>query len=251
MMLPAIKSEFRRLFTVRSTYILSVIAVLIMGFFAFWLEGYKGVTGSPASTLKPTAIHEILINSVGLGITFACIITILFMAHEYRYNTITYTLTLNASRTRALLAKIVAAVLFCIGFGLISTGVALVFYLFGLELRNASLPAQQLNLWSDLGKLVFYCASYAMISLLLALLLRSLVAAIAAFLIFPTTVEPLLGMLLKENAKYLPFTALDSTMGNSISSTTLTSGNAMIVSAIYLAVATLVTWFLFVKRDAA
>lgn len=249
-MIHSLKSEFRRLFTVRSTYILSTLALLIMGFFSFWLEGYKGVTGSPASTLQPTAIHEILINGVGLGITFASIIIILFMAHEYRYNTIMYTLTFSASRTRTLLAKMIAAASFCVGFGLLSTALAVGFYLLGVEIRDASLPAQQLDLWRDLGKLAFYCASYALVSLLIAMLARSLVAAIAIFLIAPTTVEPLLGMLLKEKAKYLPFTSLDSIMGNSISSTTLSSGTAMLVSAIYIAVATLVTWFLFVRRDA-
>ena len=67
----------------------------------------------------------------------------------------------------------------------------------------------------------------------------------------PTTVEPLLGLLLKENTKYLPFTALDSTVGASISPNTLSSGDAILVSTGYLLVTLAVTWLLFVKRDAA
>jgi ABC-2 type transport system permease protein len=250
-MLPAIKSEFRRLFTVRSTYILIVISLLLTVLFTFWFEGYKGNTGSPASTVTPTAIHEILANGVGLGVVFTSIIAILFMAHEYRYNTIMYTLTINARRTKVLVAKLLTIVLFSIGYGLLASGVAVASYLLGLSLRDASLPSQELNLIADLGKIIFYCAGYALIGMLIATLTRSVVVAIGAILIVPTTVEPLLGILLKENTKYLPFTALDNTVGASMSSNILSSGDAMLVSTGYLLVTIAVTWLLFVKRDAA
>lgn len=250
-MLPSIKSEFRRLFTVRSTYILITLSLILTVVFAFWFEGYKGNTGSPASTLQPTALREILGNGVGLGVVFTSIIAILFMAHEYRYNTIMYTLTINARRTRALIAKLLTIILFSIGYGLLASGVALGSYLLGLSLRDATLPAQELNVLAQLGKIIFYCTGYALLGMLIATLARSVVVAIAAILIVPTTVEPLLGLLLKENTKYLPFTALDSTVGASISANALSSGDAILVSTGYLLATLAVTWLLFVKRDAA
>lgn len=246
-----LKAEFRRLFSVRSTYILMLVGVLIMCFFSFWIEGYKGISGSPASELRPTAIQEIINNAVGLGITFATIVVILFMAHEYRYNTIMYTLTATASRTRALLSKAIVAVIFCVGFGLLATAIAIGAYLLGVSLRDgANLPSQDLDLLYNLGKLVFYCAAYALVGLLIVTATRNLVGSIAFYMIYPTTAEPLLGLLLKDNAKYLPITALDSTMGVSASSATLEPGKAMVVSGLYIAVAGLVTWILYVKRDA-
>jgi ABC-2 type transport system permease protein len=249
-MLPSMKAEFRRLFTVRSTYILIGLSLVLIVFFAFWFEGYKGNTGSPASELASTALHEIVANGVGLGVVFASIVAILFMAHEYRYNTIMYTLTANASRSKALLAKLLTIILFSVAYGLFASLVAILSYLLGLSLRDASLPAQQFNVFAELGRIVFYCTGYALIGMLIATVARSVVVAIAAILIVPTTVEPLLGLLLKENSKYLPFTALDSSVGASFAQNTLSSGNAILVSCAYLLTALAVTWLLFVRRDA-
>lgn len=250
-MVPAIKSEFRRLFTVRSTYILIALSLALVVFFSFWFEGYKGNSGSPAAKLEANAFQTLLGESVGLGVAFTSIIAILFMAHEYRYNTIMYTLTINARRTRVLLAKFLTIVLFSVGYGLLASGIASISYLFGLSLRDASLPAQELNLFAELGKISFYCAGYALIGMLIATLARSVVVAIAAILIIPTTIEPLLGLLLKENAKYLPFTSFDSIMQASLSPNTLSPGSAMLVATGYLSAILIVTWLLFVKRDAA
>jgi len=251
-MLANLKAEFRRLLTIRSTYILMLVGAAITFFFSFWIEGFKGISGSPASELRPTAIQEIMNNSVGLGITFACIVVILFMAHEYRYNTIMYTLTATASRTRALLAKAIVAAIFCIVYGLLATGLAIGAYLLGVSFRDgASLPAQEVDILYNLGKIAFYCASYALVGLLVATATRNLVGSIALFMIYPTTAEPLLGLLLKDNAKYLPITALDSTMGvSATTATTLEPGKAMLVSGLYITIAGLITWILYVKRDA-
>jgi ABC-2 type transport system permease protein len=249
-MIPSMKAEFRRLFTIRSTYILTFVSLAITVFFCLWIEGYKGLSGSPAAMLKPTALHDILANALGMGITFATIIAILFMAHEYRYNTITYTLTANASRTKALLAKLITMIVFTIGYGLLSVAVAFASYYIGLSLRDASLPAQDFNALAELGRLAFYCAAYSLVGILLATATRSVVFAIAAIFVIPAVVEPLLGLLLNESSKYLPFTAFDSTIDAAQAQNTLNSGAAMVVSSIYLVVALAVTWILFVKRDA-
>lgn len=246
----ALKAEFRKLFTVRSTYILLALSLALIILFAFFFEGYKGNTGSPASTLQPDALHEIVANGVGLGVIFVSIIAILFMAHEYRYNTIMYTLTANVHRTKALFAKLITISLFSVIYGMAAAIIALGSYKLGLSLRDATLPPQDFNALAELGKIAFYCAGYALIGMLIATITRSVIVAIATILIFPTTIEPLLGILLKENVKYLPFTALDSTVGASIAQNTLQPGSAMLVSLGYLAVALAVTWLLFVRRDA-
>jgi ABC-2 type transport system permease protein len=249
-MIPTIKAEFRKLFTVRSTYIMVIISLILIFLFAFWLEGYKGTSGSPASTLAPTALQEIITNGAGLSVLFVSIIAVLFMAHEYRYNTINYTLTVNARRTQVLLAKVFTITVFSLGYGLLAVLTALGFYMLGLSLRDASLPPQDLNILTQVGKLIFYYIGYGLIGLLLAVVTRSIVMSIATLFIFPTTIEPLLGLLLKDNTKYLPFTALDSTVGATMIQNTLTAGTAVLVSTAYLAAGLFVTWWLFVRRDA-
>lgn len=249
-MMSSFKAELRKLITIRSTYIMVLVGVLLISFVSFWVEGYKGVSGSPASLLSPDAVVEIIGQSAGLGVVFTLIIAILFTAHEYRYNTIMYTLTANVRRTRVLLTKLITVALFSIFLGAIFVATGLTAYYSGLSWRDATLPAQQIDVLSTVGKLLFYFAGYALLGTLVAVVTRSVIAAISIMLIFPSIVEPLLGLLLKENAKYLPITALDSTMGTSLAQAPLSSGTAIAVSCVYLLVGFVVTWFLFTKRDA-
>lgn len=250
-MLALFKAEFRKLFTVRSTYIMTIFALIFMGLYSFYFEGYKGNTGSAASQLSPTALQEIVTNGAGMGVLFASIIAILFMAHEYRYNTIMYTLTINVRRTKVLLAKLLTISIFGAIYGLLFILLAIGSYLLGISLRDASLPPQQFEVWAELGKVAFYYAGYSILGIILAIVTRNVVGAIATLLIVSTTLEPLLGVLLKDNAKYLPITVLDSTVGAAISQNVLSPGKAILFSTLYLSIGAFVAWLLFMRRDAS
>jgi len=250
-MLPTIKSEIRKLLTVRSTYFLAAIALALTVLFAFYFEGYKGNTGSAASMVTPSALQEIVGNGAGLGVMFLAIIAILFMAHEYRYNTIAYTLTLNTRRTKVLLSKMLVISGFAVIFGFIAAGVALGGYMLGLSLRDATLPAQEFNAFVQIGRVAFYYVGYAILGILIACLARSVVGAVSTLLLYSAVVEPILGLLLRDNAKYLPVTALDSTVGAAMVTNMLSANTAILVSVGYLGVGLIITWIMFVKRDAA
>lgn len=249
-MIPTLKAEFRKLFTIRSTYIITLVVLLFTGLMSFYFEGYKGNTGSAASTLEPTALQEIIGNTAGMGVLFLAIIAVLFMAHEYRYNTIMYTLTANTRRTTVLLIKMLTISIFSVMFSLVTVLFGVGMYLLGVQLRDAALPAQEFSIWTSLGKVMLYYIGYALIGVMLAVLLRVVVGAVAALLLVPTTVEPLIGIVLKDNAVYLPFAALDTIMGASLMQGNLTSTAAIGVSAIYIAVFGVITWLLFLRRDA-
>lgn len=124
------------------------------------------------------------------------------------------------------------------------------FYRIGLSLRDITLADQDLLVGSMIGKLAFYFAGYALLSTLIAVVTRSVVTSISVVFVFPAMIEPLLGLLLKDNAKYLPFTSLDSVMGATPMQNPLSTGHAVGVSAIYLLVGFVVTWLLFTRRDA-
>lgn len=250
-MLPALKSEFRKLFTIRSTYVMVALSLIIIAFFCFYLEGYKGqIETSPASKLAPTAIQEIVRNYASIGTIFVALIAILFVAHEYRYNTIMYTLTANARRTRVLVAKILSIAMFSVVYAVLAFGFAIACYYLGLILRDAHLPAQNFDLLTQLGKMVVYFIAYALLGLLIATLVRSVVAAIAIFLVFPSTIEPLLGLVLKDNAVYLPYAAIDKIIGSGTVHGDLSTSAAIAVATTYLVIGWLIAWLLFLRRDA-
>lgn len=249
-MIATIKSEFLKLLTIRSTYVMIGLSMVIAIIFAFFFEGYKGNTGSAASTLSPLAFQEIINNSAGIMATFVSIIAILFIGHEYRYNTILNTLTANARRTQVMFSKIFTVSIFSLVIGLAGVAFALGCYLLGLEFRNATLPAQNIDWLYNLGKLSGYFLGYGLIALLIGFFIRGVVGAIAFYFIVPSVVESLLSLVLKGNAKYLPFTSLDSIMGMSLSKDAFSPGKSIMLIAVYLVVGWFIAWVLFLRRDA-
>lgn len=236
-----LRAEFRKLLTVRSTYIIATIALLLVGFLAFYAEGYKGVGASPYWLSN-------IFGGVSTTIAiFVSIIAILLMGHEYRYNTIMYTLTAANSRTKVLLAKIVTVATAAVVLTVLITAFAALAYWLGVVLspsvsRAFVAPA---FFWSDVWHALFFVVGYSLVGLLFAFLFRHLVGAIAALFILPT-VEGLASMLLKDNVKYLPLSSLEQVHTHSLWS----SGEAALLFVAYLVVAWLVAWFFFQKRDA-
>lgn len=250
-MMPALKAEFRKLFTIRSTYIMLIISALLIVLYAFYFEGYQGNTGSAASKLAPTAYQEIVTNGGGMAVLFVSIIAILFMGHEYRYNTIMYTLTANSRRSKVLAAKLLVMTIFSALFGLFAVAFALGMYKLGLTFRDATLPAQNFDALVEIGRGVVYYIFYGLIGLLIATLLRNIVAAIGTLFALSIVVEPLLSLMLKENAVYLPIAATDTIMRASMmQGDKLTPNSAIVVAGLYLVVGWVIAWLLFLKRDA-
>lgn len=250
-MLGTIKAEIRKLLSVRSTYVLLGIIFGLTILISFYVEGYWGQSGSAAAMLQPSAYREIIANGVGAAALFISIIAVLQMGHEYRHNTITYTLTANARRSQVFLAKLLVIGGFAILTGLLTGIVSLLMYRLGLSLRGATLPPQDFDVAVQLFRVMFYSLAYGFLGLLITILLRHLVGAIVFLLIFPSTVEPLLGLLLKDNAAYLPFSTLDHIMGAAaIQSDKLTASTATWISLIYMSVLIGVTWLVFSRRDA-
>lgn len=249
-MIPTLKAEFRKLLTVRSTYIVAVVAAVFIAIVCLYAEGYKGNTSSPAAKLSATALEYIMTSTAGLVAVTASLVAILLVVHEYRYSTIMYTLTANARRSQVVLAKIVAVISFALVFGLLMIGWALASYGIGLALRGAALPAQDVHFWVQLGYAAYYFVGYALVGLGLAFITRNITACVAILLITISTIEPILGALLfKDNSKYLPFNSLDAVLGMSGQPAPLAPSAALGVSAIYLGVLVGIAWLLFLRRD--
>lgn len=240
-MIPLLRSECRKLLSVRSTYIISAIALVLIVFLAFYAEGYKGLF-----------VHEMwlmdLIANVSTTISiFVALIAILLMGHEYRYNTVTYTLTAANSRTKVMFAKILTVFGFTLAFTVIAWVLATLAYLAGMSLSpsEGQMWLSPEVTWQSVWSSVYMVIAFGLIGLLLAFLFRQLVGAIAVLFIWPT-VEVLVSPLLKDESRYLPFALLEQTHAGSIGSPMM----AAFLFAAYMAAAWLLAWYFFVRRDA-
>lgn len=258
-MMPTLKSEFKKLLTVRSTYLLSLIALLLVGFISFYVIGYKN---SPEDHFRNLVIAGSIIQIASIISVFCALAGLLLLAHEYRYNTMVYTLTASSSRSKVLASKIfvimsyalvLSLVLGLLGLGLIAAGAAA---------SGHNLPHQDINYLTFMAKTIFYCESFALVGLLFAALIRNQVGAIAALFILPNTLEGLLSLLLKQNSVYMPFTALQQVVqvpvavvgmgreGNPITGQLSPVKGALVFLA-YLVAGWIITWYLFLRRDAS
>jgi ABC-type transport system involved in multi-copper enzyme maturation permease subunit len=157
-----------------------------------------------------------------------------------------YTLTIANSRTKILLAKAVTVVVYSLAMLVGAVILAVLAYWLGMMFAPTTrvLIAPEL-FWSEVWQAAFFVVGYGLLGLLFAFLFRHLVGAIAALFIIPT-IEALLGILLKNNSKFLPMTSLEQVHSHSL----LSSGTAALVFVGYMVVAWLVAWYVFLRRDA-
>ncbi|QQS20127.1 ABC transporter permease [Candidatus Saccharibacteria bacterium] len=243
-MIAAIRSEIRKLLSLRSTYIIFGLSLL----FVMLMDGV--VTGYNHVHLDDTFVNW-LITSTLQGTSFILgLIVLLQVTHEYRYNTIAYTLTLARRRTSVFLAKaLVSSLAVLIGAVLfVATGVAS--GLIGLAASGASLPEQSI-LWGDiLPKGSVYVWGAGMYALIIGFLLRNQVGAIVMYLFGTAIVEQLLSLLLKDSSGYLPFRALENSLLTGDIATTFTPEKSMAIVFGWIVAAGATAWLLFMRRDA-
>ena len=264
-MTPAIRSEFKKLLSIRSTYgwVLAALVFLLIG--AFYADGYKDsaniMAGADKGTLFIAGTLAHLPNVIAL---FGGLIAILHITHEYRYNTIIYTITASNSRTKVILSKIITVFCFTFVYSILFTAIAVGLIYAGAALAGHTIPHQDINYVAFFGKTLFFVEGYALAALLFGTLIRNQVGAIAALLVLPGTLESLLTLVLKKNSVYLPFTALSQVTqppvlkgvvpahpARDIVTGSLTPVKGAVVFLCYLVGVWIIGWYLFLKRDAA
>lgn len=238
-----VRAECRKLLTVRSTYFLLALGLAIATFVSVYVFGYK--LGA-ADAAEPRAYLGAAVGIVSNLILFIILVGALLITHEYRYNTILYTLTAANSRLKVLLAKILVISIFSVLATLLFAVVAAAGLQLGLSIRGTELVPQQLGGLDTLWRFAFFGWAYAMAAAILAFIIRNQVGMIVALIFLPGPAEGLLGMVLKENAKYLPFTALSAVLQPAA----LPYAKAALVVCGYLVVGLMVAALLFKRRDA-
>lgn len=244
-MMATIKAEFRKLITVRTTYGLILLGLVINGLLSF-LASFKG-------TATNLADPKFIVNNVSAGVSAsafaAAVIAILLLANEYRHNTIMYTLTSSNSRSKVLAAKILVTLVFAVLYTVLMTAASFLVTKIGLYFNHHELAHQIMPFAELWWRILFFGCGYALIGLLFVTLMRNQIISIISLFVIPATVEGVLSLLLKHNSIYLPFGALSETLTPPPDGA-ITPTKAALVFLIYIGVGWVVAWTLFLRRDA-
>jgi ABC-2 type transport system permease protein len=261
----ALRYEWVRLRTLRSTWWLLVFALLLNGLIA-----YVVARSIPAADPLDTQIVTALLTG-GAGVAplafpavFMGIVGIFAFGHEYRHGLIRTTLSVVPQRWAVLAAKIVMTALWSAVVAVVSLAVG---YAAGwLVLRDRW--TSELLFQGPSERVLFGFVALVILTALLGLalagLFRNIPAALVVLLVTPLVVEPVITGLLTLNAlepvralgPYLPFSAAQRMLA--LTREPLTAGLATPLTPLgggltflgYVAAITAVTGILLHKRDA-
>jgi ABC-type transport system involved in multi-copper enzyme maturation permease subunit len=260
----ALRYEWMRLRTLRSTWWLTGLSLLIAGLLGLSALGLKG-------TLTVVNYGDILTGGGGgavfLDSILLSMIGVFAIGHEYRYGTIRPTLSALPRRSTVLAAKV-----------LIVTGYVFVVALIGMVLRYAIavvilghrlldlglFPSPMARVW--IGSIV-YTVIFALVGFALAGLFRNVPAAIVTVIVMPLLVENILRGLLglhvfhsiRGFAKGLPFSSgaeifryqpVDNGNSGAGFQAVPSPVDGLLVFLAFLTIVLGLSWVLFEKRDA-
>lgn len=246
-MFDTIRSEFRKLLTVRSTYAIfgSVAAITI--FFAGFIQGFQAEPALLGDS------HLLMSQSTGAVVFVGFILAfagLLLAGHEYRYNTIMYTLTSSNRRLKVMLAKLLVVTTFAVVTTLFITFFSPLCTIIGVHLHGHTLAHQEFYFRSILWQCLFCGWGYTMYAFILVTAMRNQIGAIVTFLLIPLIGENILSLLLKSNTKYLPFTALQAVAEPNGLGNHANSAHQALVVLVYIGVGLVLSTVLFQRRDA-
>jgi ABC-2 type transport system permease protein len=252
--LASVKSEFRKLLSVRSTYVITILgALLIGGLLNFYAQGYR----SANDLVSPNIMEGIALMTVTFISILTGIVALLMVTHEYRHNTIMYTLTSSNSRTKTLIAKAFVIAVYAVVVGAAMAVLGPLLTWLGANLAGGTMAPQSIDYWNIAWRCLFYSFGNAMAAVVIAGLIRNQIGAIVTYFVIAGTIEELLTLVLKENSKYLPFRALNEVVNFSAQTgevvkdaAALSVGENALVFTVYMVIGLLATWIFFLRRDA-
>jgi ABC-2 type transport system permease protein len=212
-MLPMIGSEFRKLTTLRSPWLLLAAGPLIV------IAGITGLIQSGGDVHDP-AVQSAALAHVGIAAMLTLIFGILAVAGEYRHGIITSTFLSCPRRGRVIAAKLAVYALIGAAAGLISSLAAIATTAAWWKQQGGSFQLSAGSTWLTLGGGVAVNVAFAAIGVGVGALVRNLVAAVALTLAWIALIEGIAGQLLgSAAARWLPFYASEALDRTSLSTT--------------------------------
>jgi ABC-2 type transport system permease protein len=202
--LRALTTEFRKLGTVRSPWLLLALEPLIV------VAGISGLVASGGDVHDPATQGKALAH-VGLAAIFTLVFGILAVAGEYSRGTITDTFLSFPARRSVIAAKLAAYGAAGAAAGLVSAAAALAVTAAWWQAKGGTFHLSAAGTWRTLGGGVAASIAFAAIGVGIGALVRNLVGAVAAALAWVAVVEGIAGQLIGSGlARWLPFSASES-----------------------------------------
>jgi len=202
--LPLIRSEWRKLSTVRGAWLLLAAGPLLV------VAGITGLVQSGGNVHDPATASKALAH-VALAALFTLIFGIFAVAGEYRHGTITDTFLSSPDRGRVVTAKL--AVYAAVGAvaGLISSVVAVAVTAAWWAAKGGIFHLWAADSWRTLAGGVAVNIAFAAIGVGIGALVRNLAVAIAAALAWIALIEGIAGQLVGSGlARWLPFSTSEA-----------------------------------------
>jgi len=201
-MMRLIAAEITKIIKSRTTIVLTLLGVLLVGVGVIFVVTDDTFTGVFLGTDPQLAA---LIDQIGGAYIIVLIVGALSLTTEFRHGTIGRTFMLTPSRTAVLSAKLAASALY-----------ALVFTVVGIVTVVLALTVLGEMSLAAIGSQTFRALAITPIGLMLAAILgvaigavvRSQVLTVAGTLIYAFLVETLIGQFFPAVARWLPFQAL-------------------------------------------
>ncbi len=193
------RSELLKLRTTRTPLVLLIVGQVVVA------AGVSGLFVSGSADLTDPLTVRRAIAHVGLVSLFSLVLGILAVAGEYRHRTITDTYLGTPQRGRVITAKLGvyagAGVLYGIVSSVTAVGVAAIW----LAAKGSSLDLGSADVWSTLAGCVVWNACFAAVGVGIGALVRNVIAAIAGALAWLALVEGIVGQLIGDLSRWLPF----------------------------------------------
>ncbi|HEU0042357.1 MAG TPA: ABC transporter permease subunit [Jiangellaceae bacterium] len=258
----ALKFEWVRLRTLRSTYWLIGLALVLSAIVAVALSFATRNEAIDTNVVAAMLTGGGEFAPLPFTAVFMAIIGIFATGHEYRHGTIQPTLTAVPSRSRLLVAKLTSVAATSVVITLASVAIN---WISASVIRGEALSLSEAPLPEVLAGYVALTLLWAVLGLALGLLFRGVPSALVVILVVPLVVETLLTGLsqvpaldwLRDVVPYLPFSAgqrlvsvgiAESMEGMSIELLDRWAGGG--VFALFTAVILAAAWYLFEKKDA-
>jgi ABC-2 type transport system permease protein len=246
-----LSSELAKLRTIRTPYVLLLLTVAIGAIAAAGLVGSGSLEDEGDRALA-------LAQGASFGTLFVAVLGILIVTNEYRHGTIMTTFLGEPRRVRVLLAKLGAATLAGLAFGLAVVGVAAAVALPWLAARGESLPLDGQAV-EAVGRVLLVFGVTAAIGAAVGAVVQSQVGAIVGYFVWIFVVESLVtvlsGLLFTDIgdpdplSKFLPGSALGGIVGGEGNEFMLRGGTAALLALAYAVVLAALAALSMTRRD--
>jgi ABC-2 type transport system permease protein len=196
-----IRTEVLKLRTVRSPWLLLGGVPLLV------IAGISGLVTSNPGSLSDPATQSKALAHVGVAALFTLAFGILAVAGEYRHKTITDSYLTTPGRAPVVGAKLIVYAAFGALAGAAASIVGIAVAAAWWSAKGVSFDWGNSAMWTTIGGGIAANAAFAAIGVGVGALIRNLVGAIAIALAWVAVVEGIVGQLVGNLARWLPFSA--------------------------------------------